>query len=75
MTDEHSIDIVDYKSDLDLANLDQYKIQLSCYYHVIKDFYPDKKINLKIFFVCLDKIEDIGPLQKEELLSIALSKG
>ena len=61
------VEIIDYKSDLDYLNEKEYRKQLSVYYHVIRQVYPEKAINCKIYYVCLDDVKDIEPLSMEEI--------
>ncbi|MDQ1328826.1 MAG: ATP-dependent helicase/nuclease subunit, partial [Candidatus Poribacteria bacterium] len=61
------IEIIDYKSDLDSLNEEEYRKQLSIYYHVISQVYPQKNIVCKLYYVCLDEIKNIKPLSMEEI--------
>jgi len=61
------IEIIDYKSDLDSLNEDEYRKQLSIYYHVLSQVYPQKNIVCKLYYVCLGNIKDIKPLSMEEI--------
>lgn len=53
------IDVIDYKTDINKANLGAYKSQINIYKDVIKNIYPLKNVNGKIFFVCLDEIINV----------------
>jgi len=64
---DNRIEIIDYKSDQDYLNEEEYRKQLSVYYHVIRQVYPQKNISCKLYYVCLDNIKDIEPLSIEEI--------
>jgi ATP-dependent exoDNAse (exonuclease V) beta subunit len=64
---DDKIEIIDYKSDLDSLNEGEYRKQLSIYYHVLSQVYPQKNIVCKLYYVCLDNIKDIKPLSMEEI--------
>jgi ATP-dependent helicase/nuclease subunit A len=55
-------EIIDYKSDLNYINVKEYQKQLSVYYHVVRQIYPNKPVICKIYYVCLDEIKEIEPL-------------
>jgi len=61
------IEIIDYKSDMNDLNENEYIKQLSVYYHVIRGIYSEKPAICKIYYVCLDKIREIKPLSIEEI--------
>ncbi|EMA72610.1 3'-5' exonuclease, partial [Halorubrum distributum] len=44
------IDIIDYKTDLTTHAQDEYEKQLSIYYHVVADQYPDREVTASIFY-------------------------
>jgi ATP-dependent helicase/nuclease subunit A len=64
------IEIIDYKTDSSLNNIEKYKIQLAIYKEVIKNIYPDKKIECKLFFVSLDKLLEIEPPNFEDIYKV-----
>lgn len=64
------VEILDWKSDLVKDNLDEYTKQLSIYYHVLKEEYPNKTIHAKLFWTHSGEVEEIEPLKKEELLKL-----
>ncbi len=68
------IEIVDYKSDVNNINEFEYIKQLSIYYYVVKEIYPDKPIICKIYYVCLDKIKEIEPLSLDEIKTSFFSR-
>ena len=61
------IEIIDYKTDSSLDNIEKYKMQLSIYKKVIKNIYHDKKTVCKLFYVSLDKLIDIEPPKLEDV--------
>ena len=63
-------EIVDYKSDLNYKSEKEYRKQLSVYYHIAQQIYPDKRINCRIYYVCMDEIKEIEPLSFEEIKAL-----
>lgn len=53
------IEVIDYKTDKSMNNIEMYKIQLGIYKDVIKSIYKDKKVIGKIFFVSLDEMVEV----------------
>lgn len=64
---EDRIEIVDWKTDMVKDNKEEYKKQLSVYYHVVQEVYSTKKASCKIFWTCNGEEEEIIPLSLEEL--------
>jgi hypothetical protein len=67
------IDIVDYKTDLTTTNLDEYRIQLSCYYHAVRGVY-DRKVRCIVFYTAMDERIAIEPLTFPELEDVVASR-
>jgi ATP-dependent exoDNAse (exonuclease V) beta subunit len=64
---DDEIKIVDYKSDLTDVNEKEYQKQLSVYYHVLNEIYPEKRVSCVLYYVCIDKTKTIEPLPREEI--------
>jgi len=69
---DDGIMIVDYKSDLTDVNEKEYGKQLSLYYHVLRNLYPQEQVLCKLYYVCMDKLREIHPLSLAELEGILL---
>ena len=61
------VDIVDYKTDLSDHAEEEYTKQLSIYYHVVVDRYPDRSVSASIFYTDDGDRSEIEPLSKSEL--------
>ena len=67
---EDKIEIIDYKTDTSMLNHEEYRKQLSVYYHAVKEFYS-KPTAAKIFYVSQNKTETIEPMTKKELENLS----
>ncbi|WP_336361582.1 UvrD-helicase domain-containing protein [Haladaptatus sp. ZSTT2] len=65
------VDIIDYKTDRGRHAENEYRKQLSIYYHVISDVYPEKEITPTIFYTELGTEVSIDPLSKSEIEALA----
>jgi ATP-dependent helicase/nuclease subunit A len=61
------IDIIDYKTDLTTHAEEEYEKQLSIYYHVVADQYPDREVTASIFYTNDGNQRRISHLSKSEL--------
>lgn len=61
------VDIIDYKTDRTTRAEDEYRKQLSIYYHVVADQYPDRSVTASIFYTDDGDRREIDPLSKSEL--------
>lgn len=61
------VDIIDYKTDLTTHAEDEYEKQLSIYYHVVADQYPDRSVSASIFYTDDGNRRRITHLSKSEL--------
>ncbi|GAB7011261.1 UvrD-helicase domain-containing protein [Halorubrum trueperi] len=61
------VDIIDYKTDLTTHAEDEYEKQLSIYYHVVADQYPDRSVTASIFYTNDGNRRRITHLSKSEL--------
>ena len=60
-------EIIDYKTDLDRRAESEYQKQLSVYYHVVAELYPDREVTTAIFYTSDGEQKPIEPLSKTEL--------
>ena len=63
----NQIDIIDYKTDLTTHAEDEYEKQLSIYYHVVADQYPDRSVTASIFYTDDADRRRVNHLSKSEL--------
>jgi len=66
VTADH-VDVIDYKTDRTTHAADEYRKQLSIYYHVVADQYPDRSVTASIFYTDDGDRREITPLSKSEL--------
>ena len=59
--------IIDYKTDRTTHAASEYQKQLSVYYHVVADQYPDRTVSASIFYTADGTRSTITPLSKAEL--------
>ncbi|MBS3782665.1 MAG: hypothetical protein KGY68_08695, partial [Candidatus Thermoplasmatota archaeon] len=64
----------DYKTDRSMVALDEYKKQLSIYYHVVKEEYEEKKVAPYVYYTKYDEMKEIDPLSKEDIYQIVKRK-
>ncbi|WP_222913036.1 ATP-dependent DNA helicase [Natrinema sp. SYSU A 869] len=64
---EDTIEIIDYKTDLERHATAEYQTQLSVYWHVLSEAYPDRKITASIFYTGDDELVTVAPLSRGEL--------
>ena len=66
------VTIVDYKTDASRRAEGEYRKQLSVYYHVLADWFPDRDVTARVFYTSLDELVAIEPMpmvQLEELVA------
>ena len=61
------VEIVDYKTDRERHAESEYRIQLSIYYHVLDDAYPERLVTPRIFYTEKGQTIELDPLTREEL--------
>lgn len=61
------IDIIDYKTDRTKRAETEYQKQLSAYYHVLSECFPDKTVTASIFYTADGEREFINPLSRDQL--------
>jgi len=64
------VEIVDYKTDRGRHAEGEYRKQLSVYYHVVTELYPDREVQAKLFYTNDATPVTIDPLSKTELSDI-----
>jgi ATP-dependent exoDNAse (exonuclease V) beta subunit len=65
------IQIIDYKTDLSRHAEAEYRKQLSVYYHVASETYPDRDVSITIFYTADDERVELSPLKLEALCDTA----
>jgi hypothetical protein len=63
--------VIDYKTDLSRLGEDEYRKQLSAYYHVLTAVYPEREVSTHIFYTAEGELVEIEPHSETELVSIA----
>jgi ATP-dependent exoDNAse (exonuclease V) beta subunit len=69
ITDDR-IEIVDYKTDQTRRAHEEYRKQLSVYYHVLEAEFPDREVVPTILYTADDEHVVIEPLSIQELQSL-----
>jgi len=64
------VEIIDYKTVTERTRESEYRKQLSVYYHVVKDAYPDREVTAGIFYTNTGAIEWIEPLSIADVESV-----
>ena len=62
-----TIEIIDFKTDRTRANIDEYRKQLSVYYHVYSDRFPNKNISINVFYTHEGDKVTLEPMTLSEL--------
>lgn len=70
-----TVDIIDYKTDRSRYAEPEYQKQLSVYYHVVADIYPERTIQPKIFYTESGEKIAIDPLSISELSELVVELG
>lgn len=71
LVEEDTVTITDIKTDQDLRNHDQYRVQLSVYAHAMQREYPDREVIARVLYTNLDRCETIQPSSEAALLEQA----
>ncbi len=61
------MDIIDFKTDRSRIAESEYRKQLSIYYHVLTEWFPERTVTASIFYTATDQQVEIDPLSKNEL--------
>lgn len=65
--DNNSVRVLDYKTDRDRKNEDEYRKQLSAYYQVLNEIFADKEVIASIFYTYEGEMVEVEPLSKAQL--------
>ena len=65
-----TVEIVDYKTDLGRHAQAEYETQLSVYYHVLREAYPERTITASLFLTADGERVTIDPLSRQELEAV-----
>jgi ATP-dependent exoDNAse (exonuclease V) beta subunit len=63
-----AVDIIDYKTDRGRHAEAEYRKQLSVYYHVLDELYPDRAIRLTLLYTATATEVSLDPLPKSKLI-------
>jgi len=64
------VDVVDYKTDSTRRAQSEYRKQLSVYYHVLAEWFPEGDVTTSLFYTSEGEIERIEPLSLDDLRAI-----
>ncbi|MCO8244717.1 3'-5' exonuclease [Haladaptatus sp. AB643] len=64
------VKIIDFKTDLSRVAESEYRKQLSVYYHVLAECFPERDVGASIFYTTDGRQVDINPLSENELREI-----
>jgi hypothetical protein len=65
------VDIIDYKTDLSRVAHEEYRTQLSVYWHVLQAEYPDREIRASVYYTADDELVSIHQRAVADLRAIA----
>ncbi|WP_416841471.1 UvrD-helicase domain-containing protein [Haloferax sp. DFSO52] len=66
----NDVEIVDFKTDLGRHGEDEYRKQLSVYYHVLNDWFSNRDVSASIFYTANARRVDIDPLSQSDIVEI-----
>lgn len=69
VTDDRA-DILDYKTDRGRHAESEYRKQLSVYYHVVQETYPERRVTASLFYTADGERITIEPLSREEIADL-----
>ncbi|MFC3958910.1 UvrD-helicase domain-containing protein [Halovivax cerinus] len=67
---EDAVEIVDYKTVLGRHAEDEYRTQLSVYWHVLNEVYPDRAVTASLFYTAEGELVEMEPLSKDVIGSL-----
>ncbi|WP_424016259.1 UvrD-helicase domain-containing protein (plasmid) [Halorientalis pallida] len=70
-----TVEIIDYKTDRTRHAQPEYRKQLSVYYHVLSEWFDDRRVETAIFYTSDGERAAIEPLSVEELRAIVREMG
>ncbi|WP_117592515.1 UvrD-helicase domain-containing protein [Haloprofundus halophilus] len=62
------VEIIDYKTDRGRHAESEYRKQLSVYYHVMGQVYPDREVSASIYYTATGDVVEIAPMTQENLI-------
>lgn len=65
-----TIQIIDYKTDLSRHAESEYQKQLSVYYHVVSNVYPEREVSMSVFYTADDDLVELSPLSINKIQEI-----
>jgi hypothetical protein len=65
-----TVEIIDFKTDLGRHAEDEYRKQLSVYYHVLDEWFPDRDVTAGIFYTAEGTRITIEPLSEADLTDL-----
>ncbi|MFB6254887.1 MAG: PD-(D/E)XK nuclease family protein, partial [Halobacteriaceae archaeon] len=72
ITDDR-VEIIDYKTDRSRYAQSEYRKQLSVYYHVVRQTYPNRQVSTSLFYTENGERVEIDPLSIDELTELVTS--
>ncbi len=67
---EGVVEIIDYKTDRGRHAESEYRKQLSVYYHVVRELFPNRDVSTSIYYTGTGNRVDVDPLTMNELESL-----
>lgn len=71
---EDTIEVIDYKTDIERHAEAEYRTQLRVYYHVLNEAYPEQTVEASLFFTVEGEWVTIEPLSRSELGSLVCAE-
>ena len=68
--EDEQVRLIDFKTDRSERAIEEYRKQLSVYYHVLDAVYADRTVEAAIYFTAFDRYETIEPLALDELTEL-----
>ncbi|MFP9192628.1 UvrD-helicase domain-containing protein [Natrialbaceae archaeon A-CW1-1] len=65
-----SVEIIDFKTDLSRHAEAEYRKQLSVYYHVLSEYFPDREVRAVIFYTADGDYVEVDPLSKDAVAAL-----
>lgn len=66
----NEVEIIDYKTDRGRHAEEEYRTQLSVYYHVLKEVYSDRTVTVGLFYTAGGERVEVEPLSKREIATL-----
>ena len=68
-----TVEVIDFKTDRGRHAQDEYRTQLSVYYHVLAASFPDRRVTASMFYTADDEIVTVEPRSMAELRELVES--